>query len=567
MKRSPKFDNRVGYIIYPAAFKDSNDDGIGDIQGIISKLDYLAYIGFDLLWICPLFRSPMDDNGYDVSDYYQIDPRFGSNEDLKTLIEEAHKRGIVILLDFVLNHTSDEHPWFQKALSDPSSKERDYYFFRKGRREGDKLLPPNNWKGFFSTSVWEKVPGDNDDYYFHIFSKKMPDVNWENPALREEYYAIARHYLEMGVDGFRLDALAHLAKDTSFASSSLPADPEGLVYDTDRFSNRPALYSYLREFNDEVFSHYDCLLVGEVGGNLTPDKALLLSDFDSGPIHMVFNFATAWVNGAFGSLDKKDEDIRTDVIALKKEFLKWYQACSPRSDMPLYWDNHDHPRALSQYGSILYRDKSAKALCNTLLFMYGTPFIYYGDEIGMSNVTYEKPEDFFSDVGNHNETDVLRARGYSDEHITHYLNRTSRINSRTPMQWDRGQNAGFSSATPINKVNANYLEGVTVADQIDDPFSTLRFFKYAISKRHDPFINELVQHGKFEILDMPHPDVFAYTHDGAKKLVVITNMRPYTVYFSFYNNFSDILVHNYGNVIFTNHVFELRPFETYLLLV
>lgn len=567
MKRSSRFDHRVGYILYPSSFYDSNNDGIGDIPGIISKLDYLSWLGINLVWICPLFASPMDDNGYDVSSYYDIDPRYGTNADFAKLLEEAHKRDILILIDFVLNHTSDEHPWFAKAVKDPTSEERSYYYFRKGRKDKDgKLLPPNNWKGFFATSVWENVPG-TDDYYMHIFSKKMPDVNWDNPKLRQQYYQIAKHYLDLGVDGFRMDALAHLGKDQSFAMSSLPSDPEGLVYDTDRFSNREEVFTYLAEFRKEVFDHYDCLLVGEVGGGLQAETALRYCGYEQGPIHMVFNFDTAWCNGAYGSIDKKDEDIKTDVIAMKKSFLHWYEVCAGKADMPIYWDNHDHPRVLSQYGSATYRKQSAKALATTLLFMYGTPFIYNGDEIGMSNVTYGKPEDFFSDVGNKNETAVLRIRGYSDEAITHYLNRTSRINARTPFQWNQGKNAGFSEATPINMVNANYLEGVNVFDESNDPDSILSYYRIAISLRKRRDIAELVASGKFSIIDMNHADVFAYRHEGPSQLVCITNMRPYSVYFGFYDNISDILLHNYDDIRYENHVFELRPFETFLLKV
>ena len=566
MRHSPKFDGRIGYIIYPASFQDSNHDGIGDIPGIISRLDYLQDLGIDLLWICPLFQSPLDDNGYDVSSYYDINPVFGTNEDFRRLLEEAHRRNILVLVDFVLNHTSDEHPWFQKALSDPTSEERGYYFFRKGKRSEDgKLLPPNNWKGFFSTSTWENIEG-TDDFYFHIFSKKMPDVDWENPKLRQQYYQIARHYLDMGVDGFRMDALAHLAKDRSFADSPLPTDPEGLVLDTSRYSNRPEVFAYLNEFRKEVFDHYDCLLVGEVGGDLTPEEALKYSSYEEGPIHMVFNFATVWCNGAYGSLDKKEEDIKTDVIEMKRRFLHWYQACDGKADMPLYWCNHDHPRVLSQYGSTKYRTEAGKALLTTLLFMYGTPFIYAGDEIGMSNVQYDKPEDFFSDRGNENETKVLRARGYSDEQIVKYLNRTSRINARTPMQWNRGPNAGFSDATPINKVNQNYLEGVNVEDEQREPYSLWGFYRYAIGMRKRRDIADLMK-GRFEIIDMNHPDVFAYRHDGPSQIVCIANFRPYNVYFGFYDNISDILIHNYGDILFRDHVFELRPYEVFLLKV
>jgi oligo-1,6-glucosidase len=556
----------VGYIIYPESFKDSNNDGIGDIKGIISKLDYLKELGVNLLWICPLFKSPMDDNGYDVSDYYQINPQFGTMEDFDLLIQEAHKRGIRLLVDFVLNHTSDEHPWFQTAIKDPASKEHGYYFFQEGKVKDRQSVPPNNWKGFFSTSAWEKLP-DSNLYYLHIFSKKMPDVNWANPELRERYYEIARFYLDKGVDGFRLDAVAHLAKDLSFADSKESADKDGLVYDPSKFSNRPELFTYLQDLKENVFSHYNCCTVGEAGGNISPEQALQMADRQSGSINLVFNFDTVWNNGNYGSIDKSDEDIRTDVILLKDNFMRWYNACHEKADMPVYWCNHDHPRVLSQYGSIAFRDESAKMLLTTLLFLYGTPFIYNGDEIGMSNVNYGACEDFFSDVGTRNDVVSLRKRGYDDGQILGYLNRASRINARTPMQWDRSANAGFGAKAGVNKVNDNYLSGVNVADEMADPWSILNFFQYAIALRKDPLVNDQVLDGALEIVDHNHPDVFAYLHDGKRKLMVISNFRPYQVYFTFYYEIADVLLHNYDQVLLDDHVFTLRPFESLLLRI
>jgi len=565
-----KIDNwwksAIGYIVYPESFKDSNGDGIGDLGGIISKLDYLKELGVNLLWICPLFKSPMDDNGYDVSDYCQINPEYGTNEQFDDLLKQAHAKGIRILVDFVLNHTSDRHPWFQKALQDSSSPERGYYFFRKGRAVNGKLLPPTNWKGFFATSVWENVPG-TDDFYLHIFGKTMPDVNWANPELREQYFRIARYYLDKGVDGFRLDAVAHLAKDMSFADSPLPADPAGLVYDTNKFSNRPELFDYLHLLKDNVFSHYDCLTVGEAGGCITPEQSLLMADRRNGSINMVFNFDTVWNNGAYGSIDKTDDLIKTDVIALKDNFMRWYNVCHKTADMPVYWCNHDHPRVLSQYGSTAYRGESAKMLLTTLLFLYGTPFIYNGDEIGMSNVNYSSLDDFKSDVGNVNAINEFRRNGRSDDQILHYLNRTSRINARTPMQWDETDHAGFSSKGSINKANDNYLDGVNVMAEMRDPYSILNFYQYAIAIRKDPVINDQVLFGNLALVDHNHPDVFAYIHDGAEKIMVISNFRPYQVYFTFYYDIRDILLHNYEGVILNDHVFTLRPYECFLLKV
>lgn len=556
--------DRVGYIIYPSSFADSNNDGIGDIPGIISKLDYLKDLGVNLLWICPLFDSPMDDNGYDVRDYLTIDKRYGTNEDFLRLLEEAHRRDIAIVIDFVLNHTSDEHPWFQKALSDPSSKERGYYFIRKGRYENGKLLPPNNWKGFFSTGVWQRI-GESDEFFLHIFSSKMPDVNWSNPELREEYIKIANAYLDMGVDGFRLDAVAHLAKDMSFENSKLPADPEGFVYDTARFSNRSEMFDYLQELNEKVFKPRKALTIGEVGGCIQPEESLKLSDRKKGSINMVFNFDTVWADGSYGSLDKKDEEIRTDVISLKRNFIRWYEACHQNAEMPVYWCNHDHPRVLNMYGDKKYRKESMKSLITILLFLYGVPFIYQGDEIGMANLDSHNPEDFFLDCGNKNETEVLRKRGYSDEHIAHYLSRCSRINARQPMPWNGSSNGGFSSVPPCFPMNHDFEQGINVEDESNDPDSILNYFKEAIALRKTYDLTKAVLDGRFEILDYHHPDVFAYLHHGDDKYIVIASMRPYECYFGYYWGISDVLLHNYPDTIYENHVFKLRPFECFLI--
>ena len=558
--------NSIGYIIYPAAYKDANGDGIGDLKGIIEKLDYLHELGIDLLWICPIFASPMKDNGYDVSDYLHVNPLFGTDEDLLTLLREAHLRGIRVLLDFAMNHTSDQHEWFVKAKEDPSSEERSYYIVRKGRRdEKGNLLPPNNWGSFFSTSAWERMPGSEDEFYLHVFAPSMPDTDWSNPKLRERYYQIARHYVDLGVDGFRMDAISHLAKNPTFEDSPLKAGKEGYVLDPSEFSNRPELLGYLKEFREKGVNE-NTLLVGEVGGCVQPSQARLFSERGRGPINLVFNFDTVWNNGAYGSIDKKDEEIKTDVISLKNNFMRWYENAAT-CDLPLYWCNHDHPRVLSQYGSVNYRAESAKMLVTTLLFLYGTPFIYQGDEIGMSNVTYDKVEDFLNDEANVDALKSMRSEGRDEETILRFWRRTNRINARTPMQWDKTSYAGFSKVAPKVKVNDNYKEGVNVQEQMEDPYSILNYFQYAISFRKNAIYNDIVNNGKLEIVDYNHPDVFAYLHRGSSTIMVVSNFRPYQTYFTFNYEIGDIVLHNYDGVLLKDHVFTLRPFECYLLKI
>ncbi|MFA5421866.1 MAG: alpha-glucosidase [Bacilli bacterium] len=550
----------IGYIIYPSAFKDVNNDGIGDLQGIISKLDYLHDLGVDLLWICPFFKSPMDDNGYDVSNYVQIDPRFGTNEDFDLLIKEAHVRGIRIVIDFVLNHTSDEHPWFIEARHNPNSPKRDYYLMLPPRYQGEKRLPPTNWKGFFSTSTWSYDEASSL-YYMHIFSKKMPDVNWSNPALREQYHQIAKYYLDKGVDGFRLDALAHLARDMSFKDSTLNRDENGLAFDIGKYSNRPELFDYMREFKEEVFSKYDCVTIGEVGGGISPEQSLNLSGYERGSISMVFNFDTAWGNGAYDSVAKKDEDLATDVKNLKRNFNRWHSICDGKAWMPLYWTNHDHPRALSQYGSVKYRTESAEMLITTLLFMYGTPFIYCGDEIGMSNVDYTNIEDF-NDVSARNYL-AENQHKYDMDTLLRFLRRTSRVNARTPMQWSDEAHAGFSSVAPCQKVNGNYRD-VNVKKQENDPDSILSYYKKAIQLRRQQGILETVLFGAFSFVDIEDDDVVSYLHKGEKNLLLVSNFRCKTVEYSLNYPINEILLHNYCDEIMGEKNITLRPFECYL---
>ena len=553
----------IGYEIYPRTFYDTNGDGIGDLPGIIAKLDYLSNLGVDLLWICPFFASPMDDNGYDVSDYMMVDPSYGTNDDFKRLLKEAHDRGIRIIIDFVLNHTSDEHRFFIEAKKNRYSKERHYYIWKDPKYdEYGTMVPPNNWGSFFSESAWT-YDETAKQYYMHIFSKKMPDLNWENASLRQEIYQIARYWLDLGVDGFRLDAIAHLAKDQSFRDSSQLPNLEGYTLDPTKFSSIPRLFDYLKEFKDQVLIKYPRIMtIGEVGGSASTEEALKYSSYREGSLNMVFNFDTCWENGAYGSDEKLDYQIVTDVKNLKTLFKKWHDACAGKAWLPLYWGNHDHPRVVSQYGSVRYREESAKMLATTLLFMYGTPFLYNGEEIGMSNVDYTRITDF-KDVSALNYARKASNR-LNEDQILRFLRRTSRINARTPMQWSEGENAGFTTGTPIQKVNGNYAM-VNVALQEKDPNSILNFYKTAIALRKDPLIMNAVLDAPFELVEADHKDVFAYVHRGTKSLLVISNFRSYEVPFQLSYRIKKILLHNYPTMEKRGLSLLLRPFESYLL--
>lgn len=558
----------VGYEIYPASFYDTNGDGIGDLPGIIAKLDYLQDLGIDLIWVCPFFKSPRDDNGYDISNYYEVDPVFGKTSDMKLLIDEAHKRDIKIIFDFVLNHTSDEHPWFIESRSSEHNEKRDFYIWRKGRSdEKGKQLPPNNWRGFFSDSAWA-YDKKTDSYYMKIFSKKMPDLNWDNPKVRLAMFEVAKFYLDLGVDGFRLDAIAHLARDTSFADSTWKCESDGTVLDPTKFSNLPKMFDYLKEFKEQVLSKYDCLTVGEVGGSVSPTASLAYSGFEDGAINMVFNFDTAWENGAYGSEGKSDEEIKTNLVSMKNNFKRWFDACFQKAWLPLYWDNHDHPRVLSQYGSIKYRKESAKMLAMTLLFMYGTPFIFNGEEIGMSNVVYENLDDF-NDVSDQNFIEEGRHRFKSDAHLAKYLQRTSRTNGHAPMQWDTSENAGFTSGKPWLKINPNYKE-VNVASQLVDENSILNFYKKALKLRKRPDILNLVVNTKFELIEAAHPDVFCYLHKlNGEGILVVANFREYQVDFSTAHlaNMEEVLLSNYDDFIVKNTTITVPPFGALVLKI
>lgn len=550
----------VGYQIYPRTFYDSNNDGIGDLKGIIQKLDYIHDLGVNLIWIGPFYKSPMDDNGYDVSDFFDVDPVFGTLEDARELLSEAHKRDIKVVLDLVLNHTSDEHEWFMEARSSLNNPKRDYYIWQKGKvdKEG-KLVPPNNWGSFFEGSAWN-YDETTKEFYMKIFSNKMPDLNWDNPKLREEMYRVARYWLDLGVDGFRVDAIAHLARDLSFEDSTLPLNIHGVAPDWSKFSNRPELFTYINEFHDKVLSQYDCMTVGEVGGGARIESGLGYAAYDARAFNMAFNFDHCWETSQV--LDPITNQMKnvTNVKHLKEIFNYWIEGMKNKGWLPQYWLNHDHPRVINQYGDpIHYHRESGSMLGMILLTLPGTPFIYNGEEIGMTNVDYIDVNDF-NDVWVKNNVSKLLEHD-SMENVLDRLRRTSRDNARTPMQWSDELYAGFSKSNPIQKVISNYVQ-INVKNQLLDEHSILKSYQKLIHLRRFSEYSDVLIFGQFKLVDELNEDVFAFDRwNEHKKVRIIANFRPYSVDFDQPNG--KLIYSNYERESSYGH--ELKPFEALMI--
>ena len=545
----------VGYQIYPKSFRDANGDGIGDLQGIIEKLDYLQDLGVDLLWLCPIYKSPMDDNGYDVSDYYEIAPEFGTLADFKELLEKAKERGIRIIMDLVLNHTSDEHPWFQAAL-DKKSPYRDFYIWHPGRGKGKA---PNNWASFFTSSCWEWEP-DSEAYYMHIFSKKMPDLNWRHRPMREKLYEMARWWLDLGVDGFRVDAVAHLERRWDFEDSQMSGHGP-YREDWSKFSNLPKVHDYLQEMNREVFSRYDIVTVGEVGGDAGIEAALDYAGPDSKQLDMVFTFDHCWMNRGWNSYEAS-WDNKTDLYWLKQTFKKWQTGLYGKAWNPLYWLNHDHPRVISQYGDpVHYPKESGKMLATALMFMWGTPFIYNGEEIGMTNPNYERLEDY-QDASTLEKARKLLERGHDPKLVTRFVQTTSRDNGRTPMQWNSDVDGGFGSLQPWLGLNENY-KAINVAQQLGDGDSLLNYYKALIALRKRSDYKDIIIYGDFSLFDEYHPSVFAFTRTyHGQTLLVACNFFSETTHLGLGPlKLSSQVTSNYKDALLFDGTLCLRPYE------
>ena len=552
----------VGYQIYPKSFNDTNGDGIGDIRGIIEKLDYLNRLGVNMLWICPIYRSPMDDNGYDVSDYFDIAPEFGTLSDMKELLAEAKKRNIRIIMDLVLNHTSDEHPWFIEARQSKESKYRDYYIWQEGKlnTEGEEI-EPTNWASFFTPSCWKKDELTNE-YFMHIFSRKMPDLNWSNDEMRQELYNMVSWWLDLGIDGFRVDAIAHIDRDFTFTDSIDETLRQGNYYqDWGRFSNLPKVHTYLKEFNAEVLSKYDIFTVGEVGGGADIDAALRYTAVEEKELNTAFTFDHCWFNQGFDSLEP-DWDGSIDLVGLKQAFAQWQVGLYGKAWNPLYWLNHDHPRVMSQYGDeVNYPKESGKMLATTLHMMWGIPFLYNGEEIGMTNAHFTDFEDY-RDVSTCEKIKNLLAAGEDEALVRRHVSVTSRDNARTPMQWDTTENAGFTSGEPWMKVNPNY-QTINVATQLDDETSLFNHYRQVIALRRHSEYKEIIVYGTFELVAEEDEAVFAYVREyEGRRLAVVSNFFKEETSISLPLEAKQIILSNYEASSTDLSDLTLRPFES-----
>ncbi|MGI8313732.1 glycoside hydrolase family 13 protein [Halobacillus mangrovi] len=528
----------VVYQIYPRSFMDSNGDGIGDIQGVISKLDYLQGLGIDVVWICPIYCSPNDDNGYDISDYKAIMPEFGSMADFDELLNEVHNRGMKLIMDLVINHTSDEHPWFIESKSSRDNPYRDYYIWHPGKG-GEE---PNNWASIFEGSAWEFDP-ETQEYYMHIFSRKQPDLNWENPKVRKDVYEMINWWLEKGIDGFRIDAISHIKKAPGFPDVSNPEDKR-YASSLEGHRNQEGIQYFLEELKDETFSKYDIMTVGEANG-VTVEEAEEWVGEEEGKFNMIFQFE-------HNDLWQKGKNNGLDIHELKTVFTKWQTGLNNVGWNALFLENHDLPRSVSVWGDDQeFHSQSSKCLATLYFLMQGTPFIYQGQEIGMTNVQFPSIEDY-NDVAIKNLYENEMDEGKSHEEVMEVIWQSGRDNSRTPMQWSNRKNAGFSIEIPWLKVNPNFKD-INVDQSINDRHSIYHYYKNLIQLRKD---HPVLIYGDYELILPQHDQIFAYTRSlGKEKVLVITNLFSAEADFTLPDHLND----KYAKLMISNY--SVNPYQ------
>jgi len=499
----------VVYQVYPRSFKDSDGDGIGDIQGLISKLDYLKNLGIELIWLSPMYKSPNDDNGYDISDYYDIMEEFGTMADFDELLAEIKKRDLRIIIDLVVNHCSDEHEWFQEARKSKDNPYRDYFHWKPALENGD---PPNDWVSFFIGSAWE-LDELTDEYYLHLFTKKQPDLNWENPKVREEIYKMMRFWLDKGVAGFRMDVISLISKRVGLPS--FPKDFDG--HHPNFYANGPRIHEYLREMNKEVLSKYDCMTVGE-GPGITTKEAMDYVGKDRGELHTIYHFDHLEIDRVFGKIG----ELRDWTLAeFKAIWDKWDKVAGDRGWNSIMLGNHDFPRMISRFGDPgEYRKESGKLLAMMLLTMRGTPYIYQGDEFGMTNVAFNSLDDY-DDVWVRNTKKLLEENEGDLDAFLRYVHTAGRDNARTPVQWDDTDHAGFTSGKPWLTLNPNYPI-INAAEAVADKDSIYHFIRQFIDYRKKDLA---WVYGSYTDLDPNHDKIFIYLRKLEQtELVVVMNM-------------------------------------------
>ena len=545
----------VVYQIYPRSFCDSNGDGIGDLNGITGKLDYLKELGIDVIWLSPVYKSPNDDNGYDISDYQAIMDEFGTMEDFDRMLATAHEKGIKIMMDLVVNHTSDEHKWFIESRKSTDNPYRDYYIWRPAKEDGSL---PNNWGSCFSGPAWE-YDKTTDMYFLHLFSKKQPDLNWDNPAVRQDVFDMMNWWLKKGVDGFRMDVISLISKEPG-----LPDKEPGINgYATFNVSaNGPHVHEYLQEMRQKALNNADTITVGECSG-VTLEEAKKYARSDEKELNMVFQFEHMDVDSdeKAGKWTTRKMDLRN----LKKILTRWQKGLQDIAWNSLYWENHDQPRSVSRFGndSDEYREISAKMLATCIHMMQGTPYVYQGDELGMTNCPFNTLDNFrdlesinafheLTEQGKMTEEDMMAAIGYK-----------GRDNARTPMQWDDSAYAGFSTATPWIMVNPNYTK-INAKDQVNREDSVFKYYQKLIKLRHE---SELIVYGTYDLILDDDKDIYAYIRTlGDEKLIVYCNFSENTREVELPEEFTNgkVLISNYIDAK-VNHKITLRPYEAIVI--
>lgn len=544
----------VVYQIYPRSFMDSNGDGIGDLNGITSRLDYLKDLGVDVIWLSPVYQSPNDDNGYDISDYRAIMQEFGTMEDFDRMLSEMHKRGIRLVMDLVVNHTSDEHKWFVESRKSKDNPYRDYYIWRDAK-EGKE---PNNWGSCFSGSAWKYDP-QTEMYYLHLFSTKQPDLNWENPTVRKEVFDMMNWWCEKGIDGFRMDVISMISKPEGLPDGKIP---DGGLYGDSGCVNGPHVHEYLQEMNKGVLSKYDLMTVGECAG-VTIEEAEKYASADGKELSMVFQFELVdLASGKYG----KWTDKRVPLKDFKRVMTAWQTELEGKAWNSLFLGNHDQPRCLSRFGddSPEYRVVSAKMLATCLHMMQGTPYVYQGEELGMTNAYFTDLKDYRDIESIQYFHEYTEAGIYTPEYMMKCLMLRGRDNARTPMQWEDSHQAGFTEGTPWIRVNSNYKE-INAKQQLSDPNSIFRYYQKLIRLRKE---KPVIVYGVFEALYRDHDQIFAYTRTlEGEKLLTVCNFSEHVVEMEIPEEFqknAECLITNLGRKDFGKKV-VLKPYEAFVL--